>query len=358
MNIKIGVVAVEASGDLLAIEILSELKKNLKDFEVIGVGGESLKEFGEFKSREDIEVMGIIEPLLNFFKINKFRKKIINWFLKENIDIFIGIDGPDFNFKIHEVLSKFNIRTIHMVCPSVWAWRPGRVKNFKFLDHMLCLFPFELNFCSTTKSKSFCVGHPLFNYEHKEEKRDTKLITLMPGSRKSEIKNNLSAMLDGFKKFDQDNNYRAIIPVNNKTSKDSIEEILEGKERVKVVIGESKDILKSSFMAVVCSGTATLEAFVTETPCITIYKTEILNHLILSRLVKAEFISLPNIICNEQIYKELIQDKFNSETLCDELKRIISSRETITSRIRFHKKNLPGSNFSEVASYLHENYRD
>ena len=104
-----------------------------------------------------------------------------------------------------------------------------------------------------------------------------------------------------------DNNYRAIIPVNNKTSKDSIEEILDGKERVKVVIGESKDILKSSYMAVVCSGTATLEAFVTETPCITIYKTEILNYFILSRLVKTEFISLPNIICNnrDQLHQSL-----------------------------------------------------
>ena len=127
---KIGIVSAEPSGDLLGSKILSKIKENFQNIEVIGVGGGPLQEHNLSTDREMLEIMGLVDPILNFQKIVNYRNDLIETFINEKIDIFIGIDAPDFNFEIHKKLQKKGIKTVHVVCPSVWAWRPGRVKKF------------------------------------------------------------------------------------------------------------------------------------------------------------------------------------------------------------------------------------
>ena len=163
MSIKIGIVSAEPSGDLLGSRLIEQIKDKFGDIEVIGVGDGDLLQHGTSKNRKIIEVMGFIDPLKNFFNIKKFQKKLIKQFKDEQIDIFIGIDAPDFNFEIHKQLHRENILTVHVVCPSVWAWRKGRAKKFKFVDYMLCLFPFELDYCKKVNKGALCIGHPLLS---------------------------------------------------------------------------------------------------------------------------------------------------------------------------------------------------
>ena len=123
---KIGIVSAEPSGDLLGSKIISKLKEKFKNIEIVGVGDGPLTEHNVSNNREMLEIMGFIDPILNLQKIINFRNNLVQTFINQKIDMFIGVDAPDFNFDIHKKLQKEGIKTFHVVCTSVWAWRPGR----------------------------------------------------------------------------------------------------------------------------------------------------------------------------------------------------------------------------------------
>jgi len=339
--LKIGIVSAEPSGDLLGSKILSKLKEKFENIEVIGVGGGPLIEHDLSPDREMLEIMGLVDPILNFQKITNFRNDLIENFSDEKIDIFIGIDAPDFNFEIHKKLQKKGIKTIHVVCPSVWAWRPGRVKKFKYVDYMLCLFPFELEYCANVNKQAFCIGHPLLGKQSTFECNDKEnIICIMPGSRRSEIQNNLQVMIDGFNQFNFEEKYKAIIPIYKEDDKYLIQHKIQGHKHITLANVESSEILKKSKAAVVCSGTATLEALLAEVPTTVIYKTDWFNHLILKNLMKSEFVSIPNIVADEEIFLELIQTNASSENIAHDLNSNMADYEFRKEMIRAVKAKL------------------
>ena len=155
--LKIGIVAGEHSGDILGSQLIEELSKS-REIKLFGVGGPKIESLGlesmfDFKH---LQIMGLIEPLLNYKQLTSNRKKLIKTFTENNIDIFIGIDSPDFNIGIHKALKKQNVcKNIQLVSPSVWGWRQGRIKNIKkFIDHTICLFDFEHKFYTSKKHSS------------------------------------------------------------------------------------------------------------------------------------------------------------------------------------------------------------
>ena len=162
---KIAVCAGEKSGDALGHELLLDLKKNIKNLEVIGVGGSLMKGEGlkSFFPIKEISYMGLIDPLLNLRKILKIRKNFINFLKKENPDVFIGIDSPSFNSGICKALRRdTNIKTVQYVCPQFWAWRYGRVHKFNSLYHRIfSLFPFESQLLKKHGVNFSYVGHHL-----------------------------------------------------------------------------------------------------------------------------------------------------------------------------------------------------
>lgn len=353
---KIGIVSAEPSGDLLGSNILRALSNKFDNLEVIGIGGGPLKEFGLSEDRSILEIMGLVEPLLNFHKITSFRKKIITQFLDSNIDIFIGIDAPDFNFEIHKKLKAKGIKTIHVVCPSVWAWRPGRVKHFKHVDYMLCLFPFEMQYCVNVEKKSLCIGHPLAEDLSMNEVVRENQICIMPGSRRSEIKYNLPAMIQGFKKFNKDKNYKAVIPVYKSEDKSLIDSYLVDDNIICEKVS-ALEILQKSKAAIICSGTATLEALIAETPATVVYKMNWLNHFILKQFVSTEFASLPNIIADEEVFSELIQSEVSEENIAEDLESIINDLSFKVEITRKVKEKLIKPNFNTFAEELYEDSR-
>ena len=355
---KIGIVSAEPSGDLLGSKILSKLKEKFENIEVIGVGGGPLIEHDLSPDREMLEIMGLVDPILNFQKITNFRNDLIENFSDEKIDIFIGIDAPDFNFEIHKKLQKKGIKTIHVVCPSVWAWRPGRVKKFKYVDYMLCLFPFELEYCANVNKQAFCIGHPLLGKQSTFECNDKdNIICIMPGSRRSEIQNNLQVMIDGFNQFNFEEKYKAIIPIYKEDDKYLIQHKIQGHKHITLANVESSEILKKSKAAVVCSGTATLEALLAEVPTTVIYKTNWFNHLILKNLMKSEFVSIPNIVADEEIFLELIQTNASSENIAHDLNSNMADYEFRKEMIRAVKAKLEKPNLDSFCNRLYEDCR-
>ena len=355
---KIGIVAAEPSGDLLGSKILSKLKDKFEDIEVIGVGGGPLKEHNISTDREMLEIMGLVDPVLNLRKIINYRNDLIQNFINEKIDIFIGIDAPDFNFDIHKKLQKKGVKTIHVVCPSVWAWRPGRVKKFKYVDYMLCLFPFELEYCTNVNKQAFCIGHPLLDKQSDYENNEREnIICIMPGSRRSEIKSNLDVMIDGFNQFNFDEKYKAVIPIYKEDDKHLIQHKIQSHKHVTFANVESSEILKKAKAAVICSGTATLEALLAEIPTTVIYKTNWLNHFILKHMMMSEFVSIPNIIADEEIFLELLQSNATSENIADDLNSNMADYKFRKKMIQAVKAKLGKTNLDSFSNRLYEDCR-
>ena len=224
--IKVGVVCGEHSGDRLGAKIISSLK-NTHKVELFGVGGPKIINQGlnPIFNFEKLHLMGLIEPLLNYRELKYLRKKIINLFLKEKIDYFFGIDSPDFNIGIHKALKNIGkTKNIQVVSPSVWGWREGRIKHIKnYIDLTMCLFNFEDNFYKKKKLPSIHIGHPFSDlYTTNEEKvfqkysldSQNQFVSILPGSRKSEIRDLLPTYIDFIKIHSKKNeNYDAIVLV-------------------------------------------------------------------------------------------------------------------------------------------------
>ena len=355
---KIGVVSAEPSGDLLGSKILSKIKEKFENIKVIGVGGGPLTDHNISTDREMLEIMGLVDPILNFQKITTYRNNLIKTFVDEKIDIFIGIDAPDFNFDIHKKLQKKGIKTIHVVCPSVWAWRPGRVKKFKYVDYMLCLFPFELEYCANVNKQAFCIGHPLLDKQSEfESTAKENIICIMPGSRRSEIENNLEVMIGGFNQFNTEEKYKAVIPIYKEDDRYLIQHKIQEHENISVANVESSEILKKAKAAVVCSGTATLEALLAEIPTTVIYKTNWFNHLILNNLMMSEFVSIPNIIADEEIFLELIQSNATSESIAHDLNSNMADYKFRKKMIQAVKAKLEKPNLDSFSNRFYEDCR-
>lgn len=360
MKIKVGIVSAEPSGDLLGFEIIKSLKGINNEVEVIGIGDGQLLRCGDGISSERplLKIMGLVDPLKNYSKIKTFQKSLIKKFISEKIDVFIGIDSPDFNIGIHKALTKAGIKTVHAVCPSIWAWRAGRAKKFKYIDYMLCLFPFEPKLCRNVKKEAIYVGHPLFNKRSEyvgKEKED--IVCLMPGSRVSEINNNLPVMLEAFCEFNKSKNFKAYIPVYDLESEKLAQGAIPPNKNIHVINTESHRILKMAKIAVMCSGTATLEGLISETPTTIVYKTNFLNYLIYKSLMTTKYVGLPNIIADKEVFTELIQSDANVDNIVEDMKVNLSNIDEKTQHLKQINASLEKADFSRFAAKLYEDCR-
>ena len=328
-SLNIGVVCGEHSGDRLGYGLINEIKKNV-NVNLYGVGGPKLESLGfesEFNFSE-LNIMGLIEPIKNFKKLSKFRRSLIKLFINKDIDFFIGIDSPDFNMGIHKALKKaHSCKNIQVVSPSVWGWRQNRIKSIlRNIDLTLCLFDFEDNYYKKVGHNSMHLGHPFSNLYKKDfgevlKKYDldnTKhYISVLPGSRKSEVKNMLPIYIDFIKDHLVNNpNYFYLIPVADKALMPIVNELFRGLN-LPVMIKENamRDFLSISDLSIATSGTATLESCILECPPIICYKTNFINYSIISRMLKIKDIGLPNLLFGKRYYYELLQKDCNKDNI-------------------------------------------
>ena len=362
---KIAIVAGEKSGDELGAPLMESIRRELPDVEFIGLGGESMKKKGleSFFDIKEIAVMGIIEPLFRLRKILKLRKNFKLFLTNNKPDLYIGIDSPDFNLPVAKYLKKqLDIKTIQYVSPSVWAWRKGRIKGMESsIDLVFALFPFETEAYKNSSIKVSYIGHPLaykFPIEKRESslklepklEKNTKLIALLPGSRNSEISLMGNAMIKAAKLIKEDlPNARFLMPLSSKQHRELLEDDYD-KKLIEFSYGNSQKVLELADIAIITSGTATLEALLLSTPCVTVYKTNWLSFKIIKPLLKIAYFSLPNLLANKNLLPELLQDDVTPENIHKSFMFLFESNqeEYIQEFKRIHLSLMAGG--SELAA--------
>ena len=327
---KIFILTGEPSGDKLASEVISKIKKKRSDLDFLCVGGSYLEKLGikSIFDQKEITYIAFTDVILNFLKIKRKINETVKEILKFNPDILFSVDSPDFTLRVSKQVKIKNskIKTIHFIAPKVWAWREGRVKEMKrFIDHILLLFQFEKKYFDKEGLKNTFVGHPLLDNNSKENVKldqflnKKKIISIFPGSRVSEIKHHMPILINFIKKMNhKDYSYSFVFhsTVHNKefiynfTKKEKI-------ENIEIIFDDKikKEILKKSTFAVVKSGTVSLEVCKMNIPSIVIYKMNFINFYIAKFLLNIKFVNMINIINNKEVIPELIQSECNADEI-------------------------------------------
>lgn len=323
----IGIVVGEASGDLLGQSIMYALKKHYPELRFIGVGGQQMLKEG-MKSLGDIEtlsVMGLIEPLKKLPQILKLRKNIIHYFKKNPPLCFIGIDAPDFNLGLEKKLKNFGIKTVHLVSPTIWAWRENRIHTIKkAVDLMLLIYPFEKAIYEQHNMPASYIGHPLADSLSEtavttEQARASlnlsdsePCLAIMPGSREAEIRylgnDFLTTAVWLRKKIPT---LQIIIPCVNQNRLQQVQHLLEAYPELqdaKLILDNSVVVMQASDAILLASGTAALQAALLKKPCVVAYRVSGFTYQIAKRLIKLKYASIPNIIAQKEVIPEFIQN--------------------------------------------------
>lgn len=331
---KIYLIAGEASGDMHAANLVSELK-NLGNYSFRGMGGKRMQEAGVdlIQDYKELNLMGLVEVIKKLNIVLKRMKSIEEDIVKYKPNTIILIDFPAFNLRIAKFCKKLGIKVVYYISPQIWAWKQGRVKKIKkYVDEMICILPFEKEFYQKFGMHVHYVGHPLIDalktYQYNEEfisnlkskANGKKIIALLPGSRKAEINSKLPIMLELAEKYKDE--YYFIIAGAPGADKS----LYNNLKNIDIAYHHTYDILKSSYAAVVTSGTATLEAALHHVPEVIGYKMNELNYQIGKRVVKVKYICLVNLILDEPVITELIQHDLTIEKLTEEFEQITSTK--------------------------------
>ena len=366
-KLKVGIIAAEHSGDRLGSKLIESLQ-NYFDVDLYGLGGPEVTSCGVTTpvgiDYQDLHVMGLIDPLINLPKLLSIRKKLSKLFISNDIDIFIGVDSPDFNMFFHKKLKPENIKTIQVVSPSVWGWRENRIHSIQaYVDLTMCLFKFECDFYDEKNMQSFFLGHPFSQLKPKNSDEtiskysldnSKEFIGILPGSRESEISQLMPVYIEAAKKLFQINpNSYFLIPAANKKLAEMIK-LTKGIEDIpfKLSIDSAQDFLGLSSISIVTSGTASLEAAVLGSVPIICYKTNTLNYAILSRLVKTPFVGLPNLLLQEHVFPELIQNNLTSDLIVRSFSNISSEPEQYRTYLSKINDSMRGKGFEAAANAI------
>ena len=343
------IVAGESSGDLLASKIIDSIKEQLPDATFEGVAGPRMVKAGclNWFNSSELSVMGIFGVLKHLPRIFLIRRRIMKRILNNPPDAFIGIDSPDFNLTLEKKLKNKGIKTIHVVSPSFWAWRKNRVRSLsQSTDLLLCLFPFEEDLLKQHNVNAIFIGHPLADsvdhgFDISSARNTLQLdpqvktvITLMPGSRNTEIKRHAGLLFEAAdlisKKYDL---VEFVVPVVNDSIEQELKKLLTDRfQNLNVVITDNATLAISACDLVITkSGTAALEAALYKKPVIVVYKMSSLSYWFLRifKIVQTKYISLPNILLGKEVVPELIQKKAHPETIFNASVLFLSNQQAV-----------------------------
>jgi lipid-A-disaccharide synthase len=329
--------ALEPSADILGASLMQAMLATRSDIRFTGVGGPRMTKVG-FKSQYSFSAlshMGFIEVIKHLPKLLSARRYLLSQFIQEKIDIFIGIDAPDFNLYLEERLKKKSITTVHYVSPSVWAWRSGRIHRIKrAVDLLLTLFPFEAQFYQKNAMKVQFVGHPLadeigFDIDVNEARRSlniesgAKIIALFPGSRSAEIKYMARPFLETAQLcYAQDSALQFIVALPNENLKQQFlatcEDLLANFPVV-LQVGDSHSVLAAADVVLVKSGTVTLETLLYKKPMVIAYLASPISFWIACKIIHVQYIGLPNLLADKPLVPEILQEEAKPEVLAEAL---------------------------------------
>lgn len=322
-------VAGEASGDVLASLVLRAVRRRWPQAQCYGIGGEAMQRegFDVWWPRERLSVHGLIEALAHLRELTALRRTLLRRLIASKPDLFIGVDAPDFNLGLEQSLRAAGIPVIHMVSPTIWAWRAGRAARIrKSADHVLCIFPFEPDLLAQHQIAATYIGHPLANEIALNPDREAArarlelpakvpVIALLPGSRLGEVQRLLPTFLGAAALIQQARpEARFVLPMAP-GMQGAIRAQLSGMPNLLALEGQSHDALAACDVALVASGTATLETALHKRPMVIAYRLHPLSTFILRRMTYQPWIGQPNILCREFVVPELLQEQVQPDAL-------------------------------------------
>ncbi len=342
--LRIGIVAGEVSGDILAAGLICEFKSRYPDAIFEGIAGPLMLEAGckQLFNMEELSVMGIVEVLGKLRRILTIRREITRHFLEDPPDIFIGVDAPDFNLDLElKLKQRGGIKTIHYVSPSVWAWKQWRIhKIAKATDLVLAFLPFEKAFYDRFNVPCRFVGHTLAEklpmVAEKEKNRTALALTLqgtylaiLPGSRSAEIELLAPIFLQAAKQLkDKYPELEFVVPMVNQKRRAQFEELYQQvapELKITIVDGKANQVLQAADYTLLASGTASLETMLAKTPMVVAYRVKLITYWIAKALVKSKYASLPNLLADSPLVPELLQYDCTSDNIVRELSQLIES---------------------------------
>ena len=348
-DVTIGIVAGESSGDALGAALIRAVTRVRPDIRFAGVAGPKMEAAGceAFASTEELAVRGFAEVVSHLPRLVALRRRLARRFLDARIPVFVGVDAPDFNLGLERKLKRRRVRTVHFVSPSVWAWRRERLQSIgRAVDRMLALFPFEPRLYEEAGIAVTYVGHPLAQQaagpaarrqarETLKQSPATPLVALLPGSRLSEIEMHAGLVLDAAARIvDARPDFRFIVPLVSRTTRDAF---VEAQHRgghdvlpLTILYGHAGEALRASDIALVASGTATLEAALARCPHVIFYRVSALTAGIVRRKLLVPWVGLPNVLAGRFVVPELLQDDATPGNLAQAMLNLFD--DTVTRR--------------------------
>ena len=353
--LQIGLVAGEASGDLLGAALIEALRARVPGVRCVGITGERMRAAGceALGDCSELAVMGLVEPLRHLPRLLRLRTRLRNEFLRRGIDVFVGVDAPAFNLGLARALRARSVTTAQYVSPQVWAWRPGRVPKIAAAVHaVLCLLPFEPGCYAGQPVRAEFVGHPLADQiplRHQRElarrrlglSADERVIAVLPGSRMGEVQRLGSDFAAATVRLRRslDGNTRFIAPM----ASPAVASVFQAQCRssgadIRLLEQSADDALAAADAALVASGTATLQALLHGCPMVVAYRLSPLTAFLVRDLglVKLRHFSLPNLLAGEALVPELFQEAVTPQSLAASLREVLSAPGGLASlRERF-----------------------
>ena len=338
MSRAVGLIAGEASGDLLGAELIAALKSHKPELQFEGIAGPKMTAAGALAlaSSERLSVNGYVEVLRHLPGLLKLRRDIVKHFLGHLPRVFVGIDAPDFNFGVEERLKAAGIPTVHFVSPSIWAWRGGRINKIRrAVSHILALFPFETPIYEKAGIPVTYVGHPLADILPMTPDRaatremlglpaGAPIFALLPGSRQGELRLLADTFIETAKRVAEAlPNARFLVPLATRETRLMFEEALyrcqAGHLPLTLLFGHAHDAMIAADGVLVASGTATLEAALLKRPMVIAYKLAPLSHFLMKRMAYLPYVGLPNVLAGRFVVPEFIQNEATPEKLAEAL---------------------------------------
>ena len=343
--LRIGIVAGEISGDQLGAGLMRSVLRQYPDAEFVGIGGPQMIAAGcrSLESMDALAIMGLVEGLRHLPGLLALRRRLRASLLKESLDVFVGIDAPDFNLGLERKLKSAGIPAIHYVSPTVWAWRGYRIKHIrKSVSHVLTLFPFEVDYYRKVNVPVTFVGNPLAEKITPDPPpasyrqllglgRSGFLLAVLPGSRRGEIQRHTPVILDAIRILHRQHpDWRFVVPFAKHDLRTRFMGFLQEGDKslpVHYIDGQAREVLAACDAAVVASGTAVMETALIGRPAVVIYRLSRLTAWLVRKLAHVTLFSMPNNLAGRELYPELIQEKATGRNIASTLEALLADKD-------------------------------